>query len=146
MTAQENLALVIRQSGDQKNNSARLIEESNRQADAVVAFLTSDEAVERTAKVVAFAASDWTHNDCGSDEHAFEHSNWEPYVDDARAAILAALGAESLPLDPEPWECHMKRPGELRHSLWDARMCSIPYFAPRPGYEQRREFYEKGAE
>ncbi len=59
---------------------------------AVVEFLTSDEATVKVAKVIARAACDWTHNDCGYDDHAYEHANWGAYVDDARAVLLAAVG------------------------------------------------------
>lgn len=44
------------------------------------------------AKYMANVASDWNHNDCGDDDHPLEHSNWEAYTDDARRALVAALG------------------------------------------------------
>lgn len=127
--ALETLAMVI-QGADEYTEHVGDGSWSERIAAAVVAFLTSDEVVLSAASAMADLSSDRPE------------ASWA----DLWLAGVAALGVESPPLDPEPWECHMKRPGELRHSLWDARMCSIPYFAPRPGYEQRREFYEKGAE
>src|SRR5690606_26578835 len=47
-------------------------------------------------------------------------------------AGVAALGVESLPLDPEPW-----MPPDHR--------CSRNRFSPRPQYEQRRERYDDGS-
>lgn len=50
----------------------------------------TEQAVVTLAKHMANVASDWT-DICDDDDHPLEHSNWEAYTDDARAA-LAALG------------------------------------------------------
>lgn len=105
MTAQENLALVIRQSGDQKNNSARLIEESNRQADAVVAFLASDEVVLSAASAMADLSSDCPE------------ASWA----DLWLAGVAACGVESLPREPEPW--HAPDPVTTRNRVMRCDTC-----------------------
>jgi hypothetical protein len=44
-------------------------------------------AVQNVARIIAAAASDWNHNDCGDDDHHLGHSNWGAYIDDARAAF-----------------------------------------------------------
>ena len=55
-------------------------------------------AVQNVARIIAAAASDWNHNDCGDDDHHLGHSNWGAYIDDARAALRAAM---STPVDPD---------------------------------------------
>lgn len=114
-------------------NLARVLEDTERYFDncltsdewlaaagAVVAYLTSDEAMERATE------AHWAAVAFGGGSRA-----------GARAAILAALGVESLPLDPEPWTDGTEARSEYRSGSWDV-------FEPRPGYEQHREFYEKG--
>lgn len=46
--------------------------------------------VEKVARRLAYYASDWTHNDCGDNEHYIGHTNWTAWADDA-AALIAAL-------------------------------------------------------
>lgn len=55
--------------------------------------LLSDEAVEAMARRFAASGLDWTHRDCGDDDHDLAHTNWEPYADEARAALQAAITA-----------------------------------------------------
>jgi hypothetical protein len=52
-------------------------------------------------------------------------------------------GAESLPPDPEPM---VGLESGARHRQYTTCETGLCEFDPRPGYEQRREFYEKGAE
>lgn len=69
----------------------------------------------------------------------------------ARAAALAAGDPDwqnatggSLPLDPEPFVHDGWRSANRYDPVFGTAPSGI--FAPRPGTEQRREFYEKGAE
>jgi hypothetical protein len=132
VTAQENLARVI-QNAEEARGGFPSLEDV---ADAVLAHLTSDEAVSRAATRLNELHAPLLGMTPGV---AFEP--WE--FDMARAAILAALGVESLPLDPEPWFLATSLSAGLRASHPGIVGWS---FDPRPGYEQRREFYEKGAE
>lgn len=56
--------------------------------------------------------------------------------------INVGHAVESLPLDPEPYEFA----GTSTRTHLKGAYGLIQNFDPRPGYEQRREFYEKGAE
>jgi len=52
---------------------------------------------EAVARIIANAACDWIDR-CDDDDHPLGHSNWEAYMDDARTALRAALGA----VEPKP--------------------------------------------
>lgn len=99
-------------------------------AAAVVAFLTSDESVERATVRI------WPH--VADNPRAYLAT-----LSDVRAAIIAALVVESLPLDPEPWIVN-KMGGSFRMS--DPEDFGNVAFHPRPGYEQDPARYEKGTE
>jgi len=53
--------------------------------------------VEAVARIIANAACDWI-DQCDDDDHPLGHSNWGAYMDDARAALRAALGV----VEPKP--------------------------------------------
>ena len=59
-------------------------------------------------------------------------------LDDVKRINLRHAGVESLPLDPEPWV----NPRGFRRPALAAPWGST--FDPRPGFEQRREFYKEG--
>ncbi len=52
--------------------------------------------------------------------------------------VAVSVGVESLPLDPSPWRSEN---GNVRSGDWEP---TADAFEPRPGFEQRREFYEEG--
>lgn len=49
---------------------------------------------EKIARWLAYVASDWTHNDCGDDDHPFGHTNWQAWLDEAAALVAALRGGE----------------------------------------------------
>jgi hypothetical protein len=57
-------------------------------------------ALQNVARIIANAASDWNHNDCGDDDHYLGHSNRGAYIDDARAAF-AVFEKAHAPTDDE---------------------------------------------
>lgn len=67
-----------------------ILRRAMRGTSQLVQVEVTEQAVVTLAKYMANVASDWT-DICDDDDHPLEHSNWEAYTDDARAA-LAALG------------------------------------------------------
>lgn len=62
--------------------------------------MTTDELVERAARIIADAALDWTDIESGEHGHSPECANWQPYTHEARS-VLALF--EQAQAEPE-WE------------------------------------------
>jgi hypothetical protein len=61
--------------------------------------------VQIIAGSMAFAASDWTHLYCGSDDHYSAHTNWQAYKPDAETTIDMIIAAGWRPAAEVAEEC-----------------------------------------
>jgi hypothetical protein len=78
---------------------------------------------EALAKHLSRVACDWTHNDCGSDDHDQEHTNWKAYLSEADAL----LSRFSL---PEPAEAEWEYGVEYVNP--DSNETAVYFYPDRP--------------
>lgn len=105
--------------------------------------MTTDELIERAARIIADAALDWTDIENGEHEHSPECANWQPYTHEARGVLAVFEQAQADPLDPEPWVVHSFDPGDVRVSHEHPLLGYRHNFEPREGFSQDRSRYQE---